>query len=72
MVDVPQDHGRPSASLNFEMLRSGVMRGDVALAAGVLGILAIMLVPLPPLMLDPIDFASMYQKRMAAQSSATV
>jgi preprotein translocase subunit SecB len=25
----------------------------------------------PPLMLDPIDFASMYQKRMAAQSSAT-
>jgi preprotein translocase subunit SecB len=25
----------------------------------------------PPLMLDPIDFASMYQKRMAAQSTAT-
>jgi len=25
----------------------------------------------PPLMLDPIDFAAMYQKRMAAQSSAT-
>jgi preprotein translocase subunit SecB len=25
----------------------------------------------PPLMLDPIDFASMYQKRMAAQATAT-
>jgi preprotein translocase subunit SecB len=25
----------------------------------------------PPLMLDPIDFAGMYQKRMAAQSQAT-
>ncbi|MGE0005536.1 MAG: protein-export chaperone SecB [Parvibaculaceae bacterium] len=25
----------------------------------------------PPLMLDPIDFASMYQKRMAAQAQAT-
>ena len=26
----------------------------------------------PPLMLDPIDFAGMYQKRMAQQSTATV
>ncbi|MBL8551395.1 MAG: flagellar biosynthesis protein FlhA [Hyphomonadaceae bacterium] len=53
MVDVPQDHGRPAnTGFNFDVLRSGVMRGDVALAAGVLGILAIMLMPLPPLMLD--------------------
>jgi flagellar biosynthesis protein FlhA len=33
-------------------LRGWVLRGEIALAAGVLGILAIMLVPLPPTLLD--------------------
>ncbi len=33
-------------------LRAMLMRGEIALAVGVLGILAIMLVPLPPMLLD--------------------
>jgi flagellar biosynthesis protein FlhA len=43
----PQRAGFP-----FGDLRTMIMRGDVALAAGVLGILAIMLVPLPAILLD--------------------
>ena len=39
-------------SLNFAVLQRAVMRGDVALAAIVLGILAILLAPLPAFMLD--------------------
>ncbi|MGE0828312.1 MAG: flagellar biosynthesis protein FlhA [Hyphomonadaceae bacterium] len=37
---------------SIEAVRAAVMRGDIALAAGVLAILAIMLVPLPPWLLD--------------------
>jgi flagellar biosynthesis protein FlhA len=37
---------------NFATLRAGIMRGEIALAFVVLGILAIMLVPLPPALLD--------------------
>jgi flagellar biosynthesis protein FlhA len=40
------------AALAFGDIRAAVMRGEIALAAGVLGILAIMLVPLPPVLLD--------------------
>ncbi len=49
MSDVaqPQPHG-----LTFGVLRGFVMRGEIALAGGVLGILAIMLVPLPAVLLD--------------------
>ena len=49
MVDAAQPQ-RPGFSLGD--LRSTVMRGEIALAVGVLGILAIMLVPLPPVLLD--------------------
>src|SRR3972149_7748900 len=38
--------------LNFAAIQRAVMRGDVALAALVLGILAILLTPLPPWALD--------------------
>ena len=41
---------RPAFALGD--LRGALMRGEIALAAGVLGILAIMLVPLPPVLLD--------------------
>jgi flagellar biosynthesis protein FlhA len=49
MTDAVQPQGR-----SFELgdLRYFVMRGEIALAAGVLGILAIMLVPLPAFLLD--------------------
>jgi flagellar biosynthesis protein FlhA len=49
MTDAAQPQAR---SFNFGDLRASVMRGDIALAAGVLGILAIMLVPLPAILLD--------------------
>jgi flagellar biosynthesis protein FlhA len=49
MVDAAQPQ-RPT--LSFGEIRGFVMRGEIALAAGVLGILAIMLVPLPPMLLD--------------------
>ncbi len=49
MTDAAQPRGN---DLSFGVLRGFVMRGEIALAAGVLGILAIMLVPLPPLLLD--------------------
>lgn len=39
-------------ALTLSDLRGFVMRGEIALAIGVLGILAIMLVPLPPFLLD--------------------
>ncbi len=39
-------------AFNLATLRAMLMRGEIALAAGVLGILAIMLVPLPPVLLD--------------------
>ncbi|MET0182000.1 MAG: flagellar biosynthesis protein FlhA [Caulobacterales bacterium] len=50
MANIAEPH-RPAA-LDFNLIRRGLMRGDIALAAGVLGILAIMLIPLPPLLLD--------------------
>ncbi|MDZ4692321.1 FHIPEP family type III secretion protein, partial [Terricaulis sp.] len=49
MTDAAQPRGN---DLSFSVLRGFVMRGEIALAAGVLGILAIMLVPLPPILLD--------------------
>jgi flagellar biosynthesis protein FlhA len=49
MTDATQPRG---SDLSFDVLRGFVMRGEIALAAGVLGILAIMLVPLPPFLLD--------------------
>jgi len=49
MTDAAQPQGN---DLTFGTLRGFVMRGEIALAAGVLGILAIMLVPLPPILLD--------------------
>jgi flagellar biosynthesis protein FlhA len=49
MTDAAQPRG---SSLTFGDLRGFVMRGEIALAAGVLGILAIMLVPLPAFLLD--------------------
>ena len=49
MTDAAQPRGN---DLSFGVLRGFVMRGEIALAAGVLGILAIMLVPLPPILLD--------------------
>lgn len=49
MTDAAQPQG---SSLSFGDLRGFVMRGEIALAAGVLGILAIMLIPLPPFLLD--------------------
>ncbi len=49
MVDAAQPT-RPA--FGFGDLRSMVMRGEIALAGGVLGILSIMLVPLPPILLD--------------------
>ena len=49
MTDAAQPRGN---DLSFGVLRGFVMRGELALAVGVLGILAIMLVPLPPLLLD--------------------
>jgi flagellar biosynthesis protein FlhA len=51
MVDAAQPQ-RTAYGFNFATLRSGIMRGEIALAAIVLGILAIMLVPLPPMLLD--------------------
>ena len=49
MTDAAQPQG---TGFSFGLLRGFVMRGEIALAAGVLGILAIMLVPLPPILLD--------------------
>ncbi|HRK64632.1 MAG TPA: flagellar biosynthesis protein FlhA [Terricaulis sp.] len=40
------------AGFNFAELPSMLLKGEIALAVGVLGILAIMLVPLPPVLLD--------------------
>jgi flagellar biosynthesis protein FlhA len=42
----------PQPGLTFGDVRNMVMRGDIALAMGVLAILAIMLVPLPAVLLD--------------------
>ncbi|HYD72297.1 MAG TPA: flagellar biosynthesis protein FlhA [Candidatus Binatia bacterium] len=49
MTDAAQP-ARPSFTLAD--IGPALMRGEIALAAGVLGILAIMLVPLPPVLLD--------------------
>jgi flagellar biosynthesis protein FlhA len=49
MTDAAQPRG---TSLTFGVMRGFVMRGEIALAFVVLGILAIMLVPLPPFLLD--------------------
>ena len=49
MSDAAQPRGQ---SVGLGDLRSFIMRGEIALAAGVLGILTIMLVPLPPVLLD--------------------
>ncbi len=49
MVDAAQPQ-RPT--LSFGEIRGFILRGEIALAIGVLGILAIMLVPLPAVLLD--------------------
>jgi flagellar biosynthesis protein FlhA len=49
MVDAAQPR-RPGFALSD--IAPAIMRGEIALAIGVLGILAIMLVPLPPVLLD--------------------
>ena len=49
MTDAAQPQG---SDLSFGVLRGFVMRGEIGLAVGVLGILAIMLVPLPAVLLD--------------------
>ncbi|MEQ1771970.1 MAG: FHIPEP family type III secretion protein, partial [Devosia sp.] len=49
MTDAAQPQG---SDLSLGVLRGFVMRGEIALAVGVLGILAIMLVPLPAVLLD--------------------
>jgi flagellar biosynthesis protein FlhA len=49
MTDAAQPQGQ---SFALGDLRGFVMRGEIALAGGVLGILAIMLVPLPAVLLD--------------------
>ena len=49
MTDAAQPQG---SALTLDTLRGFVMRGEIALAVGVLGILAIMLVPLPAVLLD--------------------
>ena len=49
MTDAAQPQG---TAFSFGLLRGFIMRGEIALAAGVLGILAIMLVPLPAVLLD--------------------
>ncbi len=49
MTDAAQPQG---TDLSFGTLRGFVMRGEIGLAVGVLGILAIMLVPLPAVLLD--------------------
>jgi flagellar biosynthesis protein FlhA len=49
MTDAAQPRG---SDLSFGVLRGFVMRGEIGLAVGVLGILAIMLVPLPAVLLD--------------------
>src|SRR5574338_271195 len=49
MTDAAQPQGQ---SLSFGDLRQMVMRGEIALAVGVLAILGIMLVPLPAILLD--------------------
>lgn len=49
MTDAAQPQG---ASFSLSNLPGMLMRGEIALAAGVLGILAIMLVPLPPILVD--------------------
>jgi flagellar biosynthesis protein FlhA len=53
MTDLPNGSARPSFKLPsansvFDMLRSG----DIALAAGVMGLIVILIVPLPPLLVD--------------------
>jgi flagellar biosynthesis protein FlhA len=55
MTDAAQP-GQPT--FTFADLRQSVLRGEIALAVGVLGILAIMLVPLPPWLLDMLLAAS--------------
>ncbi|MBN8605396.1 MAG: flagellar biosynthesis protein FlhA [Caulobacterales bacterium] len=49
MTDAAQPQG---STLTFADMRGFVMRGEIGLAAGVLAILAIMLVPLPAVLLD--------------------
>jgi flagellar biosynthesis protein FlhA len=53
MTDLPTGRTRPAfkiptASSVFDLLRSG----DIALAAGVMGLIVILIVPMPPLLLD--------------------
>src|SRR5690606_4928652 len=53
MTDLRTDNPRPSFKIPtpasvFDLLRSG----DIALAAGVLGLIVILIVPMPPLLVD--------------------
>jgi flagellar biosynthesis protein FlhA len=52
MTDVASGQGLASGGANVQGLLRALMRGDVALAAGVLFILTIMLMPMPAWMMD--------------------
>ncbi|MDB5633488.1 MAG: Flagellar biosynthesis protein FlhA, partial [Tardiphaga sp.] len=47
-----QGLGAPKTGFNFTDLRTMVMRGDLALAFGVLTILVVLIMPLPSIVLD--------------------
>ncbi|WP_425329959.1 flagellar biosynthesis protein FlhA [Terrirubrum flagellatum] len=54
MSDVPADAAKPATFAGFSVKDAGDMlrRSDMALAVAVMGILAVLLVPLPPILLD--------------------
>ena len=54
MVDVTagQGAGLPSGGFNLADIRTAIMRGDIALALGILTILVVLILPLPSIVLD--------------------
>jgi flagellar biosynthesis protein FlhA len=54
MVDVTagQGAGLPSGGFNLADIRTAIMRGDIALALGILTILVVLIMPLPSIVLD--------------------
>ncbi len=54
MVDVTagQGGGSPAGGFSFADLKTAVLRGDIALALGILTILVVLILPLPSLVLD--------------------
>ncbi|WP_316237627.1 flagellar biosynthesis protein FlhA [Bradyrhizobium sp. SZCCHNR1015] len=54
MVDVTagQGAGSPAGGFSFADLKTAVLRGDIALALGILTILVVLILPLPSLVLD--------------------